>query len=109
VAGGWGRLHNEELHNLYTTPNNIRMIKSSGMRWVGHVAWVREMRNACNILVGVSKRNSPLARPKRRWEDNIRIDFREVWWKCVVWIHLAKDRDQWRALMNMVMNLRVIS
>jgi hypothetical protein len=66
VAGGWRRLHNEELHNLYSSPNIIRVLKSSGMRWAGHVTRMREMRNSYRILVGKECRG-PLGRPKRRW------------------------------------------
>jgi hypothetical protein len=83
-------------------PNIIRMI-----RWAGNVARIREMRKACKILVGKPEGNRPLGRCRRRWEDNIEIDLSEVGWECVDWIHLTQDRDQCRAVMNTVMNLRV--
>jgi hypothetical protein len=67
-----------------------------------------EMRNAHNILVGKPKGKRPLGRSMHRWEDNIKMDLREVVWKCVDWIHLAQDKDQWRAHLNTVMNLRVL-
>jgi hypothetical protein len=94
VAGGWRRLHNEELHNLYTLPNNIRVIKSMRMRLVGHVACMRQMKHAYKILVGKLDGKILLGRPRRKWEDNIRMDLREIWWEGVNWIHLAQDRDQ---------------
>jgi hypothetical protein len=78
VAGGWRRLHNEELPYSYASPNIIRVIKSRRTRWVGHVARMEEMRNAYNILVGKPKGNRPLRTFRCRWEDNIRMDLREV-------------------------------
>jgi hypothetical protein len=107
VAGDWRKLHNEELHNLYFSPNRIRMIKSRGMRWTGHVTRMREMRNAYRILVGKPGGKRPLGRPRNRLEDNIERDLREIGWDGMHWIDLAQDRDHWRALVNTVMNLRV--
>jgi hypothetical protein len=95
---------NEELHNLYCSPSIIRIIKSRRMRWAGHVARM-EKRNAYRILEGKLEGKRPLGRPRHRWEDNIKTDFRG--WGGMDWINLAQDRDQWRALMNTVMNLRV--
>jgi hypothetical protein len=83
------------------------MIKPRRMRWAGHVARRGEKRNAYRILVGKSEGKRPLGRPRRRWVDNIKIDLREIAWDGVDWIDLAQDRDQWRALVNTVMNLRV--
>jgi hypothetical protein len=83
------------------------MINSRRMRWKGHVARVVEIRNAYSILVGKSEGRRHLVGSRRRWEDNIRMDLREIGWEVVDWIHLAQDRDQWRAVVNMVMNLRV--
>jgi hypothetical protein len=77
------------------------------MRWAGHVALMGENMNAYRILVGNPEGKRPLGRPRRRWEDNIRIDLREIGWGGMDWIALAQDRDQWRALVNTVMNLRV--
>jgi hypothetical protein len=73
VAGGWRRLHTEELHSLYTSPNIIWVIKSRRLRWVGHVAHMGEMRNVCKILVGKPEGKRSLQRPRHRWEDNIRM------------------------------------
>jgi hypothetical protein len=106
VIGGWRKLHNEELHNLYGSPSIIRMIKSRRMKWAGHVARMGK-RSAYRILVGKPEGKRPLGRPRRRWEDNIRMDLREIGWGGLEWINLAQDRDQWRALVNTVMNLRV--
>jgi hypothetical protein len=64
-------------------------------------------RNACRVLVGKSGGKRPLGRPRHRWEDNIKVDLREIGWGGMDWIHLAQDRDQWRALVNTVMNLQV--
>jgi hypothetical protein len=83
------------------------MIKSRRMRWAGHVARIGEKRNAYRILVGKPERRRPVGRPRRRWADNIKIDLRETGWDGVDWVDLAQDGDQWRALVNTVMNLRV--
>jgi hypothetical protein len=91
---------------LYSLPNIIGMIKTRRMRWAGHVTWMGEMRNAYRILVGKPEGKRPLGRPRRRWVDNIKMDLRETGLDGVDWIDLA-DRDQWRALVNTVMNLRV--
>jgi hypothetical protein len=95
------------LHNKYPSPSLIRVIKSRRMRWAGHAARMRERRNACRILVGKPEGKRPLGRPRRRWADNIRINLREIGWNGMDWIDLTHDRDQWRALVNTVMNLRV--
>jgi hypothetical protein len=105
VPGDWRKLHNEELYNLYSSPNIIRMIKSRRMRWAGHVAQMRMKRSGYSILMGTPE-GRPLGRPRRRWEDNIKIDLREIGWDGMDWIDLAQDRDQWRALVNTEMNLR---
>jgi hypothetical protein len=77
------------------------------MKWVRHVARIGEIRNEYNILVRKPESNRQLGRPRRRWEDNIRIDIREIRWKIMDWIYLAQDGDQCRPLVNTVMNLRV--
>jgi hypothetical protein len=107
VRGGWRKLHNEELHNMYASPNIIRIIKSRRMRWAEHVARVGKNRNAYTILVGKPEGKRPQGRPRHRWEDNIMTDLREIEWGGMDWIDLTQDRDQWRALVNTVMNLRV--
>jgi hypothetical protein len=83
------------------------MITSRRMRWEGHVARMGEKRNACRILVGKPKGKRPLGRPRRRWVDNIEIYLREIGWDDIDWIDLTQDRDQWRTLVNTVMNLQV--
>jgi hypothetical protein len=107
VTGDWRKLHNEELHNLYSSPNIIRMIKSRRMRWAGHVTRMEVTRNAYTILVGKPGGKRPLGRPRRRWVDNIEMDLRVIGWDGMDWIELAQDRDQWTAVVNPVMNLRV--
>jgi hypothetical protein len=83
VAGGWRKLHNEELQKLYASPNIIRMTKSRTMRWAGHVTRMGEMRNAYSILVGKPEWKRPFGTPRRRWEDNIRMDLREIGWEVL--------------------------
>jgi hypothetical protein len=80
VTGEWRKLHNEELHNMYSTPNIIRIIKSRRMRCTGHVARMWETRDAYRILVGKPEGKRPLGRPRCRWGDNIKIDLREREW-----------------------------
>jgi hypothetical protein len=101
------KLHNEELNDLYSAPNNVRVIKSRRMRWAGHVARMVEGRGVYRVLVGKPERRRPQGRPRRKWEDNIRMNLREVGCGCVEWMELAQDRDRWRALVSAVMNLRV--
>jgi len=107
VTGEWRKLHNEELNNVYPSPNIVRVIKSKRMRWAGHVARMGEGRGVYRVLVGKPEGRRPLGRSRRRWEDNIRMDLREVGYRCVDWMELAQDRDRWRALVSAVMNLRV--
>jgi hypothetical protein len=95
------------LHDLYSSPSVIRIMKARRMRWAGHVARIGEKRNAYRLLVGKPEEKRPLGRPRRRWVDNIRMDLVEVGWRDVDWIGLAQDRDRWRALVNSVLNLRV--
>jgi hypothetical protein len=107
VTGGWRKLHNEELHNLYSSPSIIRMIKSRRIKWAVHVARMEEKPNACRILVGKPEGKRPLGTPIRMWLDNIKMDLREIGWSGMDWIDLVQDRDQWRVHVNTVMNLRV--
>ncbi|KAJ4446915.1 hypothetical protein ANN_13616 [Periplaneta americana] len=107
VTGEWRKLHNTELHALYSSPDIIRNIKSRRLRWAGHVARMGESRNAYRVLVGRPEGKRPLGRPRRRWEDNIKMDLREVGYDDREWINLAKDRDQWRAYVRVAMNLQV--
>jgi hypothetical protein len=107
VTGGWRKLHNEELHNLYNSPSIIRIIKSRRMRWAGHMALMGETRNVYRLLVGKPEGKRPLGRSRRRWIDNIKMDALDIGLSGVNWIGLAQDRYRWRALVNSVMNLRV--
>jgi hypothetical protein len=107
VTGGWRKLHNEELHGLYSSPSTVRVNKARRMRWAGYAARMGEVRGAYNILVGRPKGRRQLGRHRRKWEDNIEMDLREIGFGDVDWIHWALDRDKWRALVNTVMNLRV--
>ena len=107
VTGEWGRLHNEELNGLYSSPNTVRVIKSRRMRWAGHVARMGEERGRIGSWWGNRRERDPLGRPRRRWVGNIRMDLQEVGCGHVDWIGLAQDRDGWRKLVNAVMNLRV--
>jgi hypothetical protein len=94
---------------LYSSPGIIRQIKSRRMRWAGHVARTGEGRNVYRVLVGKPEGKRPLGRPRRRWEDGIKMDLREIGCGGVEWIQLAQDRDGWRAVVNAVMNLRVLA
>jgi hypothetical protein len=94
VTGGWRKLHNEELHNLYSLPSTIRMIKLRRMRRAGHVACMREKCNSYRIFVGEPEGKKALGRPRRRWEDNINMDFTEIDWGSMDWTDLAEDSDQ---------------
>ena len=107
VTGDWRRLHNEELNDLYTSPNIMRVIKSRRMRWAGHVAHIGEERGVRRVLVGKPVGGRPLGRPRRRWVDNIRMDLQEVGCGHVDWIGLAQERDRWRTLVSGAMNLGV--
>ncbi|KAJ4443792.1 hypothetical protein ANN_05572 [Periplaneta americana] len=97
VTGEWRKLHNTELHALYSSPNIIRNLKSRRLRWAGHVARMGESRNAYRVLVGRPEGKRPLGGPRRRWEDNIKMDLREVGCDDRDWINLAQDKDRWRA------------
>jgi hypothetical protein len=90
VTGEWRKLHNEELHDLYSSPSIIRIMKSRRMRWAGHVARMGEKRNAYR-LVGKPEGNRPLGRPRRRWVANIRMNLVEVGWDNVDWVGLTQE------------------
>ena len=107
VTGEWRRLHNEELNDLYCSPNIVRVIKSRRMRWAGHVARMGEERWVYRVLVEKPVGRGPQGRPRRRWVVNIRMDLIEVGCGYMDWIGLAQDRDGWRKLVSAVMNLRV--
>ena len=107
VTGEWRRLHNEELNDLYSSPNIVRVINSRRMKWAGHVARMGEERRVYRVLVGKPERKGPLGRPRRKWVYNIRMDLQEVGCGYMDWIGLAQDRDRWRTLVNAVIDLRV--
>jgi hypothetical protein len=109
VTGEWRKLHNGELHNLYSSPDIIRQIKSRRMRWAGHVARMGEGRNLYRVLVGKPEGKRPLGRQKRRWEDGIKIYLEDIDWGVVEWINLDQDRVRWRTLVYAVMNLQVLA
>jgi hypothetical protein len=94
---------------LYSSPDISRQIKSRRMRWAGHVARVGEWRNVYRVLVGKPEGKIPLERPRRRWEDRIKMDLREIGRGGMEWIHLAQDRGRWWTLVNAMMNLRVLA
>jgi hypothetical protein len=103
----WRKLHNDELHNLYSSPNIVRVIKSRRMRWAEHVARMGEGSGVYRILVGRPEGKRPLGRPRRRWEDNIKMYLREIGIDGANWSQVSQERVQWRAFVNTVMNLRV--
>jgi hypothetical protein len=109
VTKEWRKLHNEELHILYSSPNIIRQIKSRRTRWAGHVECMGEERKMYKVLVGKPEGKRPLGLPRHRWEDGMRMDLREIGWGSVEWTQLAQDRDGWRALVNMAMKLYVLA
>ena len=100
-------MHNDEINDLYSSPNIVRVIKSRRMRWAGHVARMGEERMVYRVLVGKPEGISPLGRHRCRWVDNIRMDLQEVRCGYMDWIGLAQDRESWRTLVSAVMNLRV--
>ena len=106
VTGKWRKLYNEELRDLYSLPNIVRVVKSRRMSRAGHVARMGEGRGVHWVLVGKPEGKRPLGRPRRRLEDNIKMDLREVGGGGD-WMELAQFRDRWRTLVNTVMNLRV--
>ena len=91
---------------MYLSPNIVRVIKSRRLRWAGHVARMEEGRNACKILTGTPAGKRHLKRSRRRWEDNIRIDMKEMGTNTRNWVHSAKDRNYWRTLVNATLSLR---
>jgi hypothetical protein len=94
--GSWRKLHNDELHSLCSSPNIVRVIKSMRMRWAGHVACMGQGRDVYRILVGRPEGKRPLGRPRRRWDENIKLELREKGFDGEHWIRLARDRVQWR-------------
>ena len=107
VTGEWRRLHNEELNDLYSSPNIVRVIKSRRMTWAGHEARMGEELGVYRVLLGKPEGRRPLGRPRRRWVDNSGMDPQEVGCGYMDWIGLVQDRDRWRTLVSAVMNLLV--
>jgi hypothetical protein len=97
VTGEWRKLHNEELHDLCSSPNTVRVIKSRRMRWTGHVARVGEERGLYRVLVGKPEGKRPMGRPRRRWEDNIRMALQQVGcggWTGLGWLRIETGGGQ---------------
>jgi hypothetical protein len=103
----WRKVHNEEINDLYSSLNVVRVIKSRIMRWAGHVARMGERRGLYRALVGKPEGKRPLGRPRRRWEDNTMMDLQEVACGAMDCIEVAQDGDSWRAFVNAAMNFRV--
>jgi hypothetical protein len=106
VTAEWRKLHNEELNDLYSLTNIVLEVNSRRMRWAGHVARMGEDRGVHRVLVGKPEGKRPLGRPRRRWEDNIKMDLQAVGGGHGDWMELAQDRDRWRALVSTVRNFR---
>ena len=95
-------------HSLYRSPNIVRVIKSRRLRWAGYVARIEEGRGTLKIYqLGYTSGKGPLGMPRRRWEDNIRMDLKEIGINTRNWVDSAQGRDYWRALVNAALNLRV--
>jgi hypothetical protein len=105
--GSWRKLHNDELHDLCSSPNIVMVIKSRRMRWAGHVAHMGEGRGVYRVLVQRPEGKRPLGRPRHRWDNNIKMYLREIGITGANWIRLAQGRVQWWAFVSMMMNLQV--
>ena len=107
LTGEWRKLCNEDLNDVYSLPSIVLVVKLKRMRWAGHVARMGEDRGVHRVLVGKPEGKRPLGRPRRRWEDNIKMDLQEVGGGRGDWMELAQDRDGWRSLVGTVRNFRV--
>ena len=99
-------LHVEELHNLYNSPNIVKVVKSRILRLAGHVARMEEGRSAFKMLTSKRKGKRSSGRPRRRWEDRIRMDPKQIGVHTRNWVDLAQDKDYWRTLVGAIFNLR---
>ena len=107
VTEEWRKLHNDELKDLYCSPNIVRVIKLRRIIWAGHVACKWERRSKQGVVVRRPEGKRPLGKPRSRWEDNIKMDLQEAGCGGYGLDRLSQDRDRWRALVNAVMKLRV--
>jgi hypothetical protein len=107
VTGKWRKVPNEELHDLYSSPSSIRMIKSRRMRWAGQAVGMGERRGVCRVLMGKPEGKRPLERPRHRWKDNIKMDLQDVGLGDMDWIDLAQGRGRWWAPVNVLINSQV--
>jgi hypothetical protein len=107
IIEGWTKLLNEGFQDLYSSPNIIRIIKSRRISWAGYVAQMRMKRSVHRVLAGKPEGKRLRGRPSSGWEFNIKMELREIGWGDMNWIHLAQNRDLWRALVNTVINLWV--
>jgi hypothetical protein len=103
----WRKLH-DELRDLYSSPSIIKIMKSRKIRWAGHVERMGEKRNAYRLLVGKPEGRRPVGGPRYRWVDNIEMDLVEIEWGAVDWIGLGQDTDEWRAVVNALINFWVL-
>jgi len=108
ITREWRKVHNEEINDLYSSPNIVWVIKWRRIRWVGHVARMGRREAYTGFWWGKPEGKRPLGRPRHRWEDNFKMDLQEVGRGGMVWIELAQENDRWWAFVNVVMNLWVL-
>jgi hypothetical protein len=107
VTGEWRKLHNEELNDLYSLPNIVRVVKPRRMRWAGHVARMGKDRDVHRVLVGKPEGKRPLGRSRHRWEDNIKMDLQKVGGGRGDWMELVQNWDRWRVFEGTMRDFRV--
>jgi hypothetical protein len=106
-GGSWGKLDNDEIHELYSSRNIVRVIKSRRIRWAGYVTRMAEGRGVYSVSIGRPKGKRSLGRPRHKWEDSINMGLKETGIDEANWIRLAQHRVRWRTFVSMVMKLRV--